>query len=138
MATQEPTTNVRTDENTELSKERTSQGADRTQLAWIRTCLTLIGFGFGIDVIGESLESSLSDTLTWSARVMGLGFVLLAIVAAIVAMLQYRELLEKIEHGGFHFKPSFSLALAVTATLILMGLFAGAAIVVSATLAFTR
>jgi len=64
MATQEPTTNVSTDENTELSKERTKQAADRTQMAWIRTCLTLIGFGFGIDVIGEGLESTLSDTLT--------------------------------------------------------------------------
>lgn len=137
MATQEPTTNVSTDENTELSKERTSQAADRTQMAWIRTCLTLIGFGFGIDVIGEGLESTLSDTLTWGARLMGLGFVVVGIVAAITAMLQYRDVLKKIEYGRFHYKPSFSLALAVTAALILIGLFAGVAIVIGATLALT-
>jgi len=68
---------------------------------------------------------------------MGLGFVVVGIVAAITAMLQYRDVLKKIEYGRFHYKPSFSLALAVTAALILIGLFAGVAIVIGATLALT-
>ena len=37
-----------TDVATELARERTRQAADRTLMAWIRTSLSLIGFGFGI------------------------------------------------------------------------------------------
>jgi putative membrane protein len=32
---------------TELTKERNRLAADRTLMAWIRTSLSLIGFGFG-------------------------------------------------------------------------------------------
>jgi uncharacterized membrane protein YidH (DUF202 family) len=41
-------TNISTDISTELARERTRQAADRTLMAWIRTSLSLIGFGFGI------------------------------------------------------------------------------------------
>ena len=58
MTAKEPKTNANTDETTELAKERTAQAADRTQMAWIRTCLTLIGFGVGIDVLVEGLEQA--------------------------------------------------------------------------------
>ena len=38
-------------ERNELARERNRAAADRTLLAWIRTALSLIGFGFGIDRI---------------------------------------------------------------------------------------
>ncbi len=37
-----------TNVSNELAKERTREATDRTLMAWIRTCLSLIGFGFGI------------------------------------------------------------------------------------------
>ena len=40
---------------TELTKERNRLAADRTLMAWIRTSLSLIGFGFGI---GEAKSAS--------------------------------------------------------------------------------
>jgi len=35
----------------ELAKQRNRGAADRTLMAWIRTCLSLISFGFGLDEI---------------------------------------------------------------------------------------
>ena len=134
MTAKEPTTNANTNEITELAKERTAQAADRTQMAWIRTCLTLIGFGIGIDVLVEGLEhTALGDVpnlLAWSARIIGVGLVVMAVVAAITAMVQYRQVLKMIEAGHFNYKPSFPLVSAVTAVLVLIGLFAGMAIVI--------
>ena len=46
------------DESTQLSRERNRESADRTLMAWIRTSLSLIGFGFGIDVITRGLEKT--------------------------------------------------------------------------------
>ena len=103
-------------------------------MAWIRTCLTLIGFGFGIDVIAEGLEHTalgdVPDLLTWSARIIGVGFVVMGVVAAVTAMVQYRQVLNMIAAGHYYYKPSFPLALAATVALVLIGLFAVVAIVI--------
>jgi putative membrane protein len=42
---------------TELTKERNRLAAGRTLMAWIRTALSLIGFGFGIGKVYEYLKS---------------------------------------------------------------------------------
>jgi inner membrane protein YidH len=36
------------DSSTELAREWSREAADRTLMAWIRTALGLIGFGFGV------------------------------------------------------------------------------------------
>ena len=108
-------------------------------MAWIRTCLTLIGFGIGIDVLVEGLEhTALGDVpnfLAWSGRIIGVGLVVMAVVAAITSLVQYRQVLKMIEVGHFNYKPSFPLVSAVTAVLVLIGLFAGMAIVIVVVLA---
>ena len=53
---------------TELTKERNRLAADRTLMAWIRTALSLIGFGFGIGKVYEYLKSvGIHDTVDPSA-----------------------------------------------------------------------
>ncbi len=131
MTTPEPTTN----ETTELAKERNREAADRTLMAWIRTSLSLIGFGFGIDVITQGLErTSLGDApnLATNARILGLSFISVALFAVIVAMVQYRQELKMLESGGYRYKASFPLGLLVAAALCLIGLFAGISIVIGA------
>jgi uncharacterized membrane protein YidH (DUF202 family) len=40
----------------ELARERNREAAERTLMAWIRTALSLIGFGFGIAKLDEYLH----------------------------------------------------------------------------------
>ncbi|BBD55616.1 YidH family protein [Planktothrix agardhii] len=43
-------------DRTEMAKYRSRAAADRTLMAWIRTCLSLIAFGFGIPTIVRTSE----------------------------------------------------------------------------------
>ena len=42
----------------ELARERNREAAERTLMAWIRTALALIGFGFGIGKLDAYLEGA--------------------------------------------------------------------------------
>ena len=119
-------------ESTELAKERNREASDRTLMAWIRTGLSLIGFGFGIDAVVQTLQNTAlgnAPNLALHARIFGLSFIAVALVAVVVAMTQYRLELRLLESGNYRYKPSFPLGLAVATALCLVGLFAGVSIV---------
>ena len=126
MARKEPTVNANIDESTELSKKRTREAADRTLMAWIRRCLTFVAFGFGIAAIDQTLE----ETGLENARILGLGFVIVALFAVVVAMFQYRQELKMIEAGDYRQKPSLPLGIISAVALCLIGLFAVAGILI--------
>ena len=134
MATAEPQSAEPTiSESTELAKERNREAADRTLMAWIRTSLSLIGFGFGIDAVVQTLQKTAigsAPNLALNARIFGLSFIAVALLAVIVAMAQYRLELRLLESGNYRYKPIFPLGLAVAAALCLVGLFAGVSIVI--------
>ena len=44
--------------NTQLAKTRNRAAAERTTLAWIRTALTLISVGFGLDKIISAIRDA--------------------------------------------------------------------------------
>ena len=56
----------------ELGKKRNRAAVERTLMAWIRTALSLIGFGFGIGKLAAYLEAAglhppaTLPTLLWS------------------------------------------------------------------------
>ncbi len=135
MAAKEPTINENINESTELAKERNREAADRTLMAWIRTSLSLIGFGFGIDAMVQTLErTALGDApnLAMNARVVGLSFIGVALFAVFVSMVQYRQELKMLEAGDYRYKPGLPLGLAVASALGLIGLFAGVGIIIRA------
>jgi len=125
MATKEPTINSNRDERTELAKTRTREAADRTLIAWIRRSLSFIAFGFGIAALGQTLER------TVLARILGVGFVAVALLAVAVATVQYRQEL-KIIASDYRYKPSLPLGIISGVAIFLIGLFAVVGIIIGA------
>ena len=70
-------------DRTELAKYRSLAAANRTLMAWIRTSLSLIGFGFGIPTIVRSIDhtrlSPNIDPVRFSV-IVGLSFIALGLL----------------------------------------------------------
>ena len=67
----------------ELAKQRNRGAAERTLMAWIRTCLSLISFGFGLDKIVSAIRTQ--DGVVGHAglgvRLVSMAFVLTGMAA---------------------------------------------------------
>lgn len=109
----------------ELAKERNRAAAERTLMAWIRTSLSLISFGFGIDRIVSALRGlgSTSEAVGLS-RNIGLCFIAIGTLALLAASLNHRHDLRRINRGDFTYSSRLSLSFVVAIALILVGLFA--------------
>ena len=113
--------------NTELAKERNRAAAERTLMAWIRTCLSLISFGFGIDRIVSALaQTGIGydlDPLHLS-RILGLAFISIGTAAMMLSALDHRRELKRILQDNYLYAPRTSLSLVVSLCLVLLGAFA--------------
>lgn len=110
----------------ELAQERSRAAAERTLMAWIRTSLSLISFGFGIDQIVSALYAGIdnrSDALSLS-RNLGLCFIAIGTLALLCAAFNHHQDLRRIDRGDFTYSSRLSLSFVVAIALILVGLFA--------------
>ena len=114
--------------NTELAKERNRAAAERTLMAWIRTCLSLISFGFGVDRIITALQKSLVpdyfDDPLYLTRIIGLSFIGIGTVAIILAAIEHKRELHHIKQKNYRYKSRSSLAFMVAISISITGLFA--------------
>jgi putative membrane protein len=85
-----------------LAVERTIMGADRTLLAWVRTSLSLIGFGFTIFKVLSQFEKTGGTKFVrdQTPRNIGIFMMLVGILPLALAMYQYRQSVERL--GGKH------------------------------------
>lgn len=120
--------NKRPSTNTELAKERNRAAAERTLMAWIRTCLSLIGFGFGVDRIITALQKSVVGNYfnnpLFLTRILGLSFIGIGTVAIILAAIEHRQELQHIKQENYRYKSRSSLAFMVAISISITGLFA--------------
>jgi putative membrane protein len=111
----------------ELAKQRNRAAAERTLMAWIRTCLSLISFGFGLDkIIGAINRTRLGDSshADLSVRLMAVGFVLTGILAMGAAIRQHRRDLRQIHRDNYVYIEETSISTATAAALIVIGAIA--------------
>lgn len=85
----------------ELNDPRVFFAAERTSLAWTRTALTLMAFGFAIERFGlfmrMLLEKEVDVSETGLSFWVGLLFILLGAAFAIVSAQQYKNILRSLK-----------------------------------------
>ena len=103
----------------EFAKERTFLASENTMMAWVRTSLTLIGFGIGIY---EAFEKSGGSATFRNSRVVALSMILLGVAALFLAINQSKKTRKNLMEENFSYKAKKSLSINVAYGLIIIGI----------------
>ena len=112
--------------STELARERSREAADRTLMAWVRTSLSLIGFGFGFGKLHGYLQTAgLRQKIDpiHSTLIFGASFITLGIFGVFAAIFQHWGVLRRLEGGQFVYAPSWPMERITAVLLFVIGLF---------------
>jgi putative membrane protein len=114
----------------ELAKERNRAAYDRTLMAWIRTAISLIAFGFAIAKSYEYIEM---DEMEKTGRFIdqihaplwfGMSFIVLGMVCILGGVIQHVKLVKQIQSGQFTYGEPRPLAKIIALILLIIGIFA--------------
>jgi len=111
----------------ELARERNREAADRTLLAWIRTSLALISFGFGIERLGQAavgLDGTLLGFSVVKTRIAGSVLIALGIAATLAGMWEHRHVLAAIALQDYRYADRPAIARWMGGTLVVIGIAA--------------
>ena len=110
-----------------IDRQREHQANERTFLAWLRTSIALIGFGFAIARFGLFLRQ-LQATLTqqpptahpvFNSENLGLGLVIFGVVAIVGAAWNYNQVFWQIERGNY--RPNRLMVWIMTGVVVCFG-----------------
>ena len=96
-------------------------------MAWIRTSLAMISFGFTMIKFFQYLDSTRGPIVgplgrTWTPEAVGFSMMAIGTVSLLAAVLANRREVEGLREEGLEHK--WSLALIVASLVVLLGLFA--------------
>jgi putative membrane protein len=109
----------------ELAKQRNRDAAERTLMAWIRTCLSLISFGFGLDKIIAAIDRATAGEgaqVESGVQLVAAAFMITGVLSMAGATVQYRRELRRLQHNDYVYRDKPQLAAATAVLLILIGL----------------
>jgi putative membrane protein len=125
---------TQTNISTELARERTRQAADRTLMAWIRTSLSLIGFGFGIakyrDILLEAGFVKTPPDPINTTVIFGLSFISLGVFGLLAAVIQHWRILKNLDKDPLAFPVFKPLVMFMAMVLLGIGVFAFVAVLI--------
>jgi putative membrane protein len=110
----------------ELARERNREAAERTLMGWIRTALSLIGFGFGIGKLDAYLHGAGLHTrfdVLHSSLIFGASFIVVGILGLLAATVQHARVLKRLSRPDFAYDAMRPIAMTVAALLMLIGIF---------------
>lgn len=113
--------------NTELAKTRNRAAAERTTLAWIRTALTLISFGFGLDQIISAIRDAGGETSSRDdigVQLMSMVFIGVGIFTLLIAMRQHKRELVRLRNDPYLYRDEPSLSIATATAVLSIGVIA--------------
>jgi putative membrane protein len=118
------------------SQLRTRLSVERTMMSWLRTAVSLIGFGFAIVQFFERLEQmSVAPALhPDAAKYLGLALISAGILAVLISIYQYWRMNRYLRGGpfaqiaGMGAEAMHSPVIAVAVLLSLIGAFAFSAV----------
>lgn len=113
--------------NSKIDRQREHQANERTFLAWLRTSIALIGFGFAIARFSLFLRQ-LHSTLTqqdpqvhpiFNSENLGVCLVIFGIVVIALAGWHYNQVFWQIEHGNY--RPNRRMVWIITGVVMILG-----------------
>jgi putative membrane protein len=124
---------VRVSADSHFSWLRTRLAIENTMMAYMRTSVSLIGFGFAIVQFLQNVDDlpgAATPRFPYAAWYLGLALIFCGVLAAVISVLEYRRLLSYLWSGGYaaiagmasekEKTPLYAVALV----LILIGIFA--------------
>jgi uncharacterized membrane protein YidH (DUF202 family) len=118
--------------NTKSSHAADHLANERTFLAWIRTCIGIMAFGFVVEkfsifikqiaiVLGRSDPQLQPNVPMHGSSIFGVLLVALGALICLLAFVQYKKVQQQIESDAY--QPSILLYIMLTLSVLLIGIF---------------
>ena len=135
----QPRFEVRVTSDSHFAWVRTRLAVERTMMAYMRTSVSLIAFGFTIFQFIDRIHEARSGVVhfPYAAWYLGMALILCGVMVAVFSLAEYRRQINYLWSGtyagiaGERREPGFSSLYMITGVLIAIGIFAFGAVLLS-------